>query len=219
MTRRVGFGDDPSGGGGFSWLLPVVLIILIAAAAAILDPTLTQKVQDWLAGVPLTSWSLRAVLFGLTLAFAVYWILSRLARAFSNDARRPGGGSPTGSERAERTTKPRPFPARLPRARRTARRNRSYEEDFGDESDTAPAAGSQTASQAGGCFAIGFLIFWLCGWTVGIVFAVGAFLSSVDDGAIGPEWFLLVWIVFAVFGWFVALRILLGLIRSTLFKQ
>ena len=65
-----------------------------------------------------------------------------------------------------------------------------------------------------GCFAIGFLFFWLTAWTIGIVTAIGFLLDEMRGDAVGPPVFLLVWIGFALVAWVVAAGFLIGMIRG-----
>ena len=55
-------------------------------------------------------------------------------------------------------------------------------------------------------FLLGFLAFWLAGWTVGGLFAIGSLIGEWDKE--GPQWFLLFWLGGWAFGWLMAARIL-----------
>ena len=53
-----------------------------------------------------------------------------------------------------------------------------------------------------------FIFLWLCGWTVGVVFAGMLILAGEAEPG------LIIWEVFAVIGWFVAAGVLYFLIRN-----
>jgi hypothetical protein len=62
-------------------------------------------------------------------------------------------------------------------------------------------------------FIIAFLGFWLAGWTVGILFAVGALVGTL--GSFGFETvFLVVWVIAALAGWAFAVWVLLRLVQG-----
>jgi hypothetical protein len=60
---------------------------------------------------------------------------------------------------------------------------------------------------------IGFLGFWLVGWTVGIIFALSAVFSDKTDFG-GEDAFLLVWLAFAIIGWIFGVWILATIVRG-----
>ena len=60
---------------------------------------------------------------------------------------------------------------------------------------------------------IGFMCFWLVGWTLGILFAIGALLGGTS-GDSGGDIFLLFWLVGASIGWIFAVWVLYWLFRG-----
>lgn len=206
-SRRVGFGDEPpEGRGGWSWAVLLALGVLLAATAAVLDPTLWRSVKGWASGLEGDAAEILPWLVAIPIAAVALFVLRGL---FTAIAGRPGRGAPV-------ETTPRTTPASASR-RRSKRRAGRWEEEPKEDSP-APESG-EVGDKAGGWFAIIFLIFWLCGWTLGIVFAIGAVLGEMSSGAFGPHLFLLVWIAFALVGWVVAFGVLIGLLRSALSKR
>lgn len=65
---------------------------------------------------------------------------------------------------------------------------------------------------AGRVFAGVFLFIWLIGWSTGIVFAFGALMSEWASS--GPSFFLIIWLTFAIIGWFFAVTFLFRIIRG-----
>lgn len=58
-------------------------------------------------------------------------------------------------------------------------------------------------------FPIVFLCVWLVLWTAGILFVIGVLF-----GGSGADTFLLIWLAFAVFGWFGAVKALITLFKG-----
>lgn len=114
-------------------------------------------------------------------------------------ARRVGFGG-SGEKRDEK----RP-PKRAPKPPRT-KTTRPVVPDSG-VADTAP-------SVAGRLLVGGFLLLWLTLWSAGIVFAALTLFSEWGDGETFASGFLLLWLVFALIGWWVAVKMLLGVVRG-----
>ncbi len=53
-----------------------------------------------------------------------------------------------------------------------------------------------------------FMMVWISGWSIGILFALGVLMSGTADA------FLLIWLAFAILGWFVAVFVLTALLRG-----
>lgn len=206
MTRRVGFGDDdPRGsGGGWFWAALAALVFLAVVLAAVLDPDLTRRLSAWVnAPAERPGWLLPMLGIGAFLAIAL--TLRRIV-----GARRPNAGDGAETRRAPsmRGNEPRPVKARPIKTSSPALRT-------GGETSTvaAPQQNKPAPDRVLGAFGAIFLVVWLCAWTAGIVFAIGAFMSELGGG-FGPQLFLLVWIVFALIGWVVAFGMLIGFIRG-----
>lgn len=207
MTRRVGFGDEPSGGGGASWMMIVAILFVLGVAIAVFDQPLFHRLTGWAfgAGGATTPVLLRGAI-PLAVGVAILWVAR--ARFRGRDAAETEG--PVRGRRAP-SAPASPGPAAPTATARPAPRA-SAEEPARAELDGS-------AARAGGCFAIVFLIVWLCGWTAGIVFAIGAFWTGFASEAAGVHWFLLIWIAFALVGWVAAFRVLWGMIRAVAVKR
>lgn len=89
-------------------------------------------------------------------------------------------------------------PRRTPKTRQPSKTNTTKHTDI------------QSMGVGARIFQFAFLLFWISGWTAGIMLAL-AFLFS-GDGFSTP--FLIFWLIFAVFFWFAAAKRILALLRG-----
>lgn len=205
MSRRVGFGEAEEGPSGASrpapkavgWRIILAIVVAFGVGAWILaglggtDDALDAFVRVAHGDAPLAD-LLSVILPGLFVLIAALVLLFR--GVWSSQPRipelapdKPRAQGPAGRGKTR--------PARQP-----TRRQR-IEQKIDDKLPTG----------AGRVFAGVFLSVWLIGWSTGIVFAFGALLS---EWGTGPSLFLIVWLTFAILGWFFAVGFLFKIIRG-----